>query len=94
MRSVGDSAVVDRAGFAALLQALIDDGRELIGPTVRDGAIVLDALRGMDDLPRGIGDEQAPGHYRLRDRGDGALFGYAASPHSWKRELLPPRLHL
>ena len=94
MLEIGESVVIDRAGFAALLQALIDDGRELVGPTVRDGAIVLDALGGIDELPRGIGDEQAPGHYRLRQRGDAALFGYAASPYSWKRELLPPRVPL
>jgi len=92
--TVTDSVVLDRAGFAALLQALIADGRELVGPTVRDGAIVLDTLRGIDELPRGIGDEQGPGHYRLRERGDEALFGHAASPHSWKRELLPPRVPL
>ena len=91
---IGESAVIDRDGFAALLQALVDDGRELVGPTVRDGAIVLDTLHGIGDLPRGIGDDQAPGHYRLRERGDQALFGYAASPQSWKRELLPPRVPL
>jgi len=73
---------------------MIADGRELVGPTVRDGAIVLDTLRGIDELPRGIGDDQGPGRYRLRERGDVALFGYAASPHSWKRELLPPRVAL
>jgi len=91
---VGETVVLDRAAFGALLQALIADGRELVGPTVRDGAIVLDTLRGIDELPRGIGDEQGPGRYRLRERGDEALFGYAASPHSWKRELLPPRVAL
>ena len=94
MVGVGDSVVLDRAAFGALLQALIADGRELVGPTVRDGAIVLDTLRGIDELPRGVGDDQAPGRYRLRARGDEALFGYAASPHSWKRELLPPRVPL
>ncbi|HET7504766.1 MAG TPA: 4Fe-4S dicluster domain-containing protein [Kofleriaceae bacterium] len=94
MPGVGETIVLDREGFAGLLQALIADGRELIGPTVRDGAIVLDTLRGIADLPRGIGDEQAPGRYRLRERGDDALFGYAASPYSWKRELLPPRVPL
>jgi ferredoxin len=51
-------------------------------------------LRGIADLPAGVGDEQAPGRYRLRARGDGALFGYAASPHSQKRTLLPPRVEL
>ncbi len=86
--------VLDRTGFAALLQALADDGHALVGPTVGDDAIVLDAIRGVDDLPRGVGDEQAAGRYRLRDRGDAALFGYAVSPHAWKRELLPPRVPL
>jgi ferredoxin len=77
-----------------LLDALRTDGFELVGPTVRDGAIVLDAIGGLADLPSGVGDEQAPGRYRLRERGDQALFGYAASPHSWKRELFQPRVEL
>jgi ferredoxin len=92
--SIGSHAVVDRAGLAALLDELAAAGHRLVGPTVRDGAIVLDTLRGIDDLPRGIGDEQAPGRYRLRDRGDAALFGYAAPPHSWKHDLFPPRTPL
>lgn len=86
--------VIDRAGFGALLAALIETGHELVGPSVRDGAIVLAPLSGIDDLPRGVGDEQAPGHYRLRTRGDDALFGYAAAAQSWKRELLVPRAQL
>jgi len=91
---IGSRVVVDRHGFGAILEALVETGHELLGPTVRDGAIVLDRLRGVDELPRGVGDEQAPGHYRLRERGDAALFGYAASPHSYKRDLLPPRVPL
>ena len=91
---IGSRVVLDRHGFGAILEALIETGHELLGPTVRDGAIVLDRLRGIDELPRGVGDEQAPGHYRLRARGDAALFGYAASPHSYKRDLLPPRVEL
>jgi len=91
---IGSRVVVDRHGFGAILEALVETGHELLGPTVRDGAIVLDRLRGVDELPRGVGDEQAPGHYRLRERGDAALFGYAASPHSYKRDLLPPGVPL
>ena len=86
--------VLDRDGFAAALRVLVADGYELLGPTVRDGAIVIDRISGVADLPRGVGDEQAPGRYRLRARGDDALFGYAASPQSFKRELLPPRVPL
>ena len=92
--TVGQHVAVERAGFGALLAALIETGHELLGPTVREGAIVLGPLSGIDDLPRGIGDEQAPGHYRLRTRGDDALFGYATAAQSWKRELLVPRTQL
>ena len=91
---VGEQLVVDRDGFAALLRALVEAGHELVGPTVRDGAIVLDTLHGIAELPEGVGDEQAPGHYRLRRRDDAALFGYAVPAQSWKRELLPPRVPL
>lgn len=81
-------------GLASLLQRLRDDGYLLVGPTVRDGAIVHDQLRGIEDLPAGVGDEQAPGHYRLRRRADRALFGYAVGPQSYKREFFPPSIRL
>lgn len=92
--AVGSRVALDVEGLEALLGALRDDGRELVGPTVRDGAIVLDTIHGTADLPRGVGDEQAPGHYRLRERDDDALFGFAVPPQSFKRELLPPRVTL
>src|SRR5262249_26334201 len=91
---IGSRLTLDLDTFDALLQALAADGRELIGPTVHDGAIVLDTIHGVRDLPRGVGDEQAPGHYRLRERGDEALFGFAAFQHSFKKDLLLPRLEL
>jgi len=92
--ALGARVLLARDRFAALLRALRDDGHELLGPTVRDGAIVYDRIDGIDDLPAGVGDEQAPGRYRLRQRGDGALFGYVVGPHSYKRELLVPRVRL
>lgn len=76
--------------FVRLLEVLREDGHRVIGPTVRDGAIVYDEIEGAHDLPRGIGDEQAPARYRLRQREDDALFGYVVGPHSWKRFVFPP----
>jgi formate hydrogenlyase subunit 6/NADH:ubiquinone oxidoreductase subunit I len=73
---------------------LRDEGYEVIGPTVRDGAIVYGTLSAIEDLPVGIGDEQRPGSYRLRRRDDAALFGFAVGPHSYKREFLAPMLRL
>jgi sulfhydrogenase subunit beta (sulfur reductase) len=85
------SVVIDRDGLAALLDVLGRDGRTVLGPTVRDGAIVIDEVEGIDDLPAGWGDEQGPGSYRLVRRDDDALFGHVVGPHSWKAELFPPR---
>jgi ferredoxin len=81
--------VVDRSDFDALLRALSARGYTVIGPVVRDGAIVFDEVATTADLPAGWTDEQDGGHYRLRRRDDDALFGYAVGPHSWKRFQLP-----
>jgi len=75
----------------ALLSLLRSEGRRIIGPTIRDEAIVYDDISSVADLPAGWGDEQAPGHYRLRKRDDEARFGHVVGPHSWKRFLFPAR---
>ncbi|MFL5257429.1 MAG: 4Fe-4S dicluster domain-containing protein [Rhodopila sp.] len=80
--------------MAALIAALHSDGFRVLGPTVRDDAIVYDDVATVDDLPAGWTDEQDGGRYRLKRRGDDALFGYAVSPHAWKRFLHPPLLRL
>ncbi len=94
MPNLGPQVVIDEAGLSALLEALRAEGFSVVGPTVRDGAVLLDAITSIDDLPRGVGDVQEPGRYRLRERGDGALFGWAVGPHSPKRSLFPPRVEL
>ena len=85
---------LDRDGFDALLSVLSDRGFQLIGPTVRDGAIVLDRIDGIADLPVGVGETQGPGTYRLTDRDDDRLFGWAHGPDAGKRFLFPPRERL
>jgi len=85
---------LDRDGLDQLFAALRRRGFELVGPTVRDGAIVYDGIESTADLPVGLTDEQDGGSYRLAPREDEALFGYAVGPHSWKRYLHPPELTL
>ncbi|MFN8034349.1 MAG: 4Fe-4S dicluster domain-containing protein [Acidimicrobiia bacterium] len=82
------------AALDALFDALRAKGLRIIGPTVRDGAVVYDDVSSVADLPRGWGDEQDGGRYRLHRRDDDALFGYAVGPTSWKRFLFPPRSRL
>ncbi|MGO9884824.1 MAG: 4Fe-4S dicluster domain-containing protein [Solirubrobacteraceae bacterium] len=86
--------VIERGDFDRLFEALTTRGHTIIGPTVRDQAIVYDEIHSVGDLPVGWGDEQDGGHYRLRRRDDQALFGYAVGPHSWKKYQLPPELKL
>jgi sulfhydrogenase subunit beta (sulfur reductase) len=88
---VGDRVVLDRERFDALFQSLRCRGYRIVGPVLRDGAIVYGELGGASDLPAGWADEQEPGRYRLRPRGDQALFGYTVGAHSWKQFLHPPR---
>ena len=85
-----DLAVVELSGLERLFDALRAEGYRLVGPRVREGAIVYDELASADDLPVGWTDEQDGGKYRLRKRDDDARFGYAVGPHSWKKFLFPP----
>jgi len=88
------SSVIDAEGLAALLENLKGRGYRVVGPTLRDRAIVYDDIASLADLPAGWTDEQDGGHYRLLRRKDDALFGYAVGPHSWKQFLHPPEQRL
>ncbi|MFJ5547469.1 4Fe-4S dicluster domain-containing protein [Streptomyces sp. NPDC093225] len=85
-------AVLDPDGLGVLVQVLKHRGRTVIGPTVRDGAIVLDELDSAAALPYGWGVELAAGRYRVRRRQDGAAFAHSAGPQSWKSFLHPERV--
>ncbi len=87
----GDTAVIDRAGLDRLVDVLRDNGYRVIGPQLRDNAIVLDELDSGTQLPGGWGVETAPGRYRVYRRADVAVFAHSAGPGSWKQFLLPPR---
>jgi sulfhydrogenase subunit beta (sulfur reductase) len=86
--------VLHRHDFQHLLNALVSRGYRIVGPTVRDGAIIYDEIHAASDLPEGWTDRQDGGIYRLERRKDAALFGYTVGPHSWKKFLFPPRTRL
>jgi len=77
-----------------LIPALQRRGYQVVGPVVREGAIVYDVVEKLADLPAGWTDEQAAGRYRLQRRNDQALFGYVVGPHSWKKYLHPAEIRL
>src|SRR5512146_378440 len=88
------SVAIPKASLQQVFDNLRAAGFSLIGPAMRDGAIVLDEIDGLDDLPQGWVDEQQPGQYRLKKSRDNQYFGYGVGPHSWKQFLHPPRLRL
>jgi ferredoxin len=92
--NVQESVVIEPGTLGSLVDALRGRGYRVLGPTVRDGAIVYDELEHADDLPVGWTDSQDAGTYRLERRDDEARFGYAVGPHSWKQFLFPPRVRL
>jgi ferredoxin len=86
--------VIPLAGLEELVSKLRERGYRVVGPKLRDGAIVYDELDTAAELPIGYGEVEGPGSYRVvRGEGD-ARFGFAVGPHSWKQFLLPPRVRL
>jgi 4Fe-4S dicluster domain len=74
--------------------ALRRDGYDVLGPTVRDGAVSYGRVKSTADLPAGWTDEQGPARYQLKKRKDGALFGYSLGAESWKKYLHPAEVRL
>jgi ferredoxin len=91
---IAQPVMITRSGLDRLVEVLIADGYLVVGPTVRDSAIVLAELGSASELPAGWGVETGPGHYRLRERADAAVFAHSAGPGSWKEFLHPPRRQL
>ncbi len=87
-------AVLERKDFDRLFAALASRGYRVLGPTLREGAIIYAEVSAAADLPAGWTDEQNGGLYRLKRRSDAALFGYVVGPHSAKRFFHPPATRL
>jgi ferredoxin len=90
----GDQVVLDRGHLQKLFDVLAARGYQLVGPTVRENAIVYSEIDSVSDLPEGWTDEQDAGTYRLKKTKENALFNYTVGPHAWKKYLHPAELCL
>jgi ferredoxin len=81
-------------GLSHILRALQSRGYQVLGPVYREGAIVVDTITSVADLPRGYGDVQSPASYAVTHDGGEALFGFVIGPVSWKKYLNPPRVKM
>ncbi|HSL77610.1 MAG TPA: 4Fe-4S dicluster domain-containing protein [Candidatus Limnocylindrales bacterium] len=89
-----EQAFLPRERLPSLLEALRRDGRTIIGPMVREGAVVYDEIRDTSDLPIGWRSDTAPGRYRLEETGSARAFDYGLGVSTWKRFAHPPRVPL
>jgi formate hydrogenlyase subunit 6/NADH:ubiquinone oxidoreductase subunit I len=82
---------IHKPDLQSLIQSLLELGYRVVGPQVRDAAIVYDDLDDVRKLPIGILDVQDGGTYRLREDPDAGYFDFVVGPHSLKNFLFPPR---
>ncbi len=80
-----------RGDLDRLIGLLAQRGWRVLGPVVRDGAVVLDDVASAADLPSGWIDSQQPGRYRLERSASPRVFGVVHGPGGLKRHLFAPR---
>jgi ferredoxin len=81
----------EKVGLQPVIDRLRESGYRVIGPTVADGAIILDDIESVEQLPLGVVDEQEAGRYRLARGDPGQMFDHVVGPHSLKSFLFPAR---
>ncbi len=91
---IGSTVSIQKPSFNALLTRLKDAGFETIGPRIKNGTLVYEALNALDQLPRGYITEQEAGHFRLIYTGHDRYFDVIPGQQSWKQFLFPSRLEL
>lgn len=79
-----------RADLQRLLDALSASQRKLIGPVMRDGAILFAPLQSTHQLPWGLVEQQEGGNYRLLNGNAERAFAWTTGPQALKPLLFSP----
>jgi len=79
-----------KAQLQSLLDILWERGFCVLGPVVRNGGVVFDAVRVVADMPLGMREEQQPGRYRLVPGVADEIFGVVNGPGSLKPSFFAP----
>lgn len=86
-----DAHLLPSGRLSDLVDLLWERGYRVVGPVVRDGAVWLDEVRAVENLPVGRRDEQGPGQYRLYESEGQPVFGVVNGPGSLKSVFYVPR---
>ncbi len=82
---------LQRQDLQSLVDVLIAEGYRVLGPQVRDAAIVYDELADVSHLPVGVHDQQSPGQYHLNRSQSQRSFAWANGPQALKPLLFTAR---
>jgi len=80
-----------RQQFSSLIEALQRDGYRVIGPVLRDGAIVYTDIGSADELPAGVMLQTQPGRVHASETQLPRFFAWANGPQALKPLLFKPR---
>jgi len=80
-----------RADLQNFIDTLQNEGYEVIGPQVKDHAVIYAPLKKVEQLPQGITDEQEAGRYRLHSTKKNRYFNWVNGPQTIKPFLFAPR---
>jgi ferredoxin len=84
------SLVIELQALNGLIDLLGSHDYTVVGPTARDGVVVLDVIETFDEALIGLESDPDPGSYRIKET-EGAIFGGTVGPDSAKRWMNPPR---
>ena len=84
-----ESRFLSHDALQTLVDALLEMGYDVIGPTIEQKAIVYRSIRRVHSLPQGWTDRQEPAVYRLEQGPHRRRFQFNSSPDSWKRFFFP-----
>ena len=85
-----ETEFLPRERLQSLIELLAGMGYDVIGPTIRQDAVVLDHVRDARQLPAGWSDTQEAAVYQIHSTGGERQFNFNVGPTSWKRFLFPP----
>jgi len=84
------SLVIDVRALTRLVDLLRSHDYTVVGPTLRDGVVVLERIDDFDQTLVGIESASSPGSYRI-ESAEGAVFGGPVGPTSPKGWMNPSR---
>jgi len=91
---VGTTIAIKKGDLDHLIARLDQMGYEVVGPQVRDNAIIHGSIKSISELPVGYRSHQESSVYKLQQTNQNDYFGVHTGPQSWKQFFFPPKHEL